>query len=706
MIRNSLRHAVALAAVSASALALASTPALAAEEGSGDWGAFGVQTQWIDTTVKPGDDFDSYVNGVWTRTFEMPADKSRISAFSELDDESQERLKGILEGLVAANPAPGSDGARLAASYKAFMDTDAIEAAGMTPAAPYLRKIWEARTPQDIADLFASPGYSSPLDFDVFADMKNSDVYALYVSSGGLGLPDRDYYLKDTETYRAAREKYREYLTFLLSKAGYEDAKGAADAVFGLETKMARLHWNRASYRQRELTYNKVPLSETASYGKSALLPHMLERLGAKPESVIVYDLPPTAEELKAVGISPADAQGQFGDGTPGMVALIESVPVATWQAWLVTHFLSDNAAVLPKDIDDATFAFYGKALRGQEAQRPRWKRGIDAVEGEIGEILGKVYAEKYYPPAERAAMEQLVTNLRKAMNENLKDLSWMGPQTRKEAVAKLDAFSPRIGAPDTYKTYDGLVLSPTDPLGNAMASNKWGLDFEINRIGKPVDDTEWGILPQTVNATYNSTLNAITFPAAILQPPFFNLTADPAVNYGGIGAVIGHEMGHGFDDQGSKSDGDGNLRDWWTARDKANFQKLQAKLGAQYATFCPFDEGKSCVNPDLTMGENIGDLGGLSLAYRAYRLSLNGKEAPVIDGYTGDQRFFMAWAQVWRSKVRDALAREYLATDPHSPPHYRVNGIVRNFDEWYKAFNVKPGDKLYLPPAQRVRIW
>ena len=281
-----------------------------------------------------------------------------------------------------------------------------------------------------------------------------------------------------------------------------------------------------------------------------------------------------------------------------------------------------------------------------------------------------------------------------------------MGPQTRKEAVAKLDAFSPRIGAPDTYKTYDGLVLSPTDPLGNAMASNKWGLDFEINRIGKPVDDTEWGILPQTVNATYNSTLNAITFPAAILQPPFFNLTADPAVNYGGIGAVIGHEMGHGFDDQGSKSDGDGNLRDWWTARDKANFQKLQAKLGAQYATFCPFDEGKSCVNPDLTMGENIGDLGGLSLAYRAYRLSLNGKEAPVIDGYTGDQRFFMAWAQVWRSKVRDALAREYLATDPHSPPHYRVNGIVRNFDEWYKAFNVKPGDKLYLPPAQRVRIW
>jgi putative endopeptidase len=302
--------------------------------------------------------------------------------------------------------------------------------------------------------------------------------------------------------------------------------------------------------------------------------------------------------------------------------------------------------------------------------------------------------------------MEQLVGNLRTAMKANLQDLSWMGPQTREEAKAKLDLFAARIGTPDRYKTYDGLVLSASDPLGNAMAAGKWGLDFHMTRIGKPVDDSEWGLFPHSVNAQYNSSLNAITFPAAILQPPFFNLSADPAVNYGAIGAVIGHEIGHGFDDQGAKADGKGNLRDWWTARDKANFRQLQAKLGAQFATYCPFDDGKTCVDPQLTMGENIGDLGGLSLAYRAYRLALGGKEAPVIDGFTGDQRFFMSWAQVWRSKMRDQQAREFLATDPHSPPVYRTNGIVRNFDEWYAAFGVKPGDKLYLPPAQRVRIW
>ena len=707
MIRSASRRLPLLAAVSALSLACAATPALAADDdGGADWGSFGVQTQWIDKSVRPGDDFDAYVNGEWNKTAEIPADKVRISSFNTLDDQSQDRLRGILEGLADSSPAAGSDEARLAASYTAFMDTDAIETAGLTPVQPYLRRIWEAKSPQDLADLFASPGYASPIDFDVVADMKNSEIYALYLSGGGVGLPDRDYYLKDTETYREARTKYKEYLAFLLGKAGYEDAAGAAEAVFGLETRMARTHWNRATYRQKELTYSKVPLADLAGYGSAGLLPRMLEGLGAKTDYAIVFDLPPTAEELASVGMSEADAKSLIGGGTPAMVDLIEQAPLATWQAWLVAHFLSDHAAVLPRDIDDATFAFYGKTLRGQQEQRPRWKRAIDTVEGEIGELLGKRYAEKYYPPEQRAAMEQLVANLRTAMHANLADLSWMGPETRKEAVTKLDAFTARIGAPDKYKTYDGLALSASDPLGNAMAAGKWALDFHIARIGNPVDDSEWGLFPQTVNAQYSPSLNAITFPAAILQPPFFNLTADPAVNYGAIGAVIGHEIGHGFDDQGSKADGEGNLRDWWTAEDKARFERLQAKLGAQFATYCPFDEGKTCVNPDLTMGENIGDLGGLSLAYRAYRLSLGGKEAPVIDGVTGDQRFFLAFAQVWRSKMREGLAREYLATDPHSPPKYRTNGTVRNFDEWYAAFGVKPGDALYLPPAQRVRIW
>ena len=646
------------------------------------------------------------MNGEWNRTFEIPADKVRISSFNTLDDRSQDRLREILEGLADGAHADGSDEARLAASYKAFMDTDAIEAAGLTPAQPFLRRIWDAKSPRDLADLFASPGYASPVDFDVVADMKNSEIYALYISGGGLGLPDRDYYLRDTDTFREAREKYKEYLGFLLGVAGYEDPAGAANAVFALETLMARTHWNRATYRVRELTYSKVPVTELADYGSVGLLPRMLEGLGAKADYAIVYDLPPTPEELASVGMDEADAAALIGGGTPAMVGLVEELPMATWQAWLVAHFLSDHAAILPKDIDDATFAFYGKTLRGQEEQRPRWKRAIDTVEGQLGELLGKIYARKHYPPEQRAAMEQLVANLQTAMHANLADLAWMGPETREEAKAKLDAFTARIGTPATYKTYDGLATSATDPLGNSMAAGKWALDFHMARLGKPVDEDEWGLFPQTVNAQYNPLVNAITFPAAILQPPFFNLSADPAVNYGAIGAVIGHEIGHGFDDQGSKSDGEGNLRDWWTASDKANFEKLQQRLGAQFATYCPFDEGKTCVNPELTMGENIGDLGGLSLAYRAYKFSLGGKQAPVIDGTTGDQRFFLAFAQIWRTKIREELARENLATDPHSPAKYRTNGTVRNFDEWYAPFNVKPGDALYLPPDQRVRIW
>ncbi len=645
-----LRFSLLLSAACALGLAASIPPAMAADGDASDWGSFGVQTKWMDSKVRPGDDFDAYVNGEWNRTAEIPADKTRISSFNSLDDQSQERLREILDQFAAGAYAPGSDEARLAASYKAFMDTAAIEAAGLAPAQPYMKAIWAAKSPQDLADLFAKPGFASPLDYDVAPDPKNSEIYVLYVSGGGLGLPDRDYYLKDTETYREARAKYKEYLVFLLGKAGYQDPAGAAEAVFGLETRIARTHWNRASYRDSDLTYNKVPVSELAAYGSAGLLPRMFEGMGAKPESVIVYDLPPTAEELKTAGISQADAAARFGGGTPAIVSLIEQAPMATWQAWLVAHFLSDHAAVLPKEIDEATFAFYGKVLRGQQQQRPRWKRAIDTVEDQIGELLGKVYARKYYPPEQRAAMEELVANLRTAMKANLRELAWMGPETRKEAHAKLDLFTARIGTPDKYKTYDGLVLSPGDPLGNSMAAGKWSLDFHVSRIGQPVDDTEWGLFPQTVNAQYNPSLNAITFPAAILQPPFFNLSADPAVNYGAIGAVIGHEIGHGFDDQGAKADGKGNLRDWWTARDMANFRKLQAKLGAQFATYCPFDQGKTCVDPQLTMGENIGDLGGLSLALRAYRLSLGRQGSP------GDRRLHRRPALLPRLRAGLAL--------------------------------------------------
>ncbi|WP_260924532.1 M13 family metallopeptidase [Novosphingobium sp. 9] len=699
---------LAAAPVLADDAAPASAPAASAEvKPETNWGAFGIQTQYIDKSVKPGDDFDAFVNNGWVASHPIPDDKTRIGSFDTLADLSQARLRGILDGLTSTPQAPGSDGARIAAAYKSFMDVDAINKAGLAPVQPYLQRIYAAKTPDDLVKLFATPGYASPLGIGVGADSKQSDIYALGVGLSGLGLPDRSYYLGQDDRAKAIRAKYVDYLTFLLGKAGYADPAASAKAVLSLETRMAQNEWDRAARRDPDLTYNKLSTAEFEALGEGDLLKTFLDASGAgKASYVLVDEMPPTADEFKAAHIDAAKAAAEFGGGVPATAKLISDVPVSTWQAWLAAHFLRSYASVLPTDIDDANFDFYGKVLSGAQAQRPRWKRGIAMVEGEAGELLGKLYAEKYYPPAEKEAMTQLVANLRKAMGEKLANLSWMSEATRKEAIAKLDAFTPKIGEPAKFKEYEGLNFSPTDPLGNLIAAGAWENTFEMNRIGQPVDRSEWMMLPETINAYYNPTYNEIVFPAAILQPPFFNLSADPAVNYGGIGAVIGHEMGHGFDDQGAKSDGQGNLRDWWKPEDTAKFQKIQDKLAAQYDSFCPFDDGKTCVNGRLTMGENIGDLGGLSVAYEAYHLSLGGKPAPVIDGYTGDQRFFMAWAQVWRSRVREAQARQFLKTDPHSPPHYRINGIVRNFDEWYKAFDVKPGEKLYQAPADRVRTW
>ncbi|GGC33204.1 peptidase M13 [Novosphingobium marinum] len=716
MQRLTFGRLAASAALPVLALSMTVSPALAQDEASavaapvgdlGDWGSFGVQTQWIDRSVDPGDDFNAYVNGEWNKVTEIPADKSRIGAFITLRDLSEERIHGILEELVASNPAPGTAEARIADAYNAFMDTDAIDAKGVSPVYPYLQKIYATQTTEDLMKIFATPGFASPVGAWVDGDAKQSDIYALYVTQGGLGLPDRDYYLKDSERYREIRAKYVDYLSFVLGKAGYQDSLTAARAVMSLETRMAQEMWDRTAQRNRDLTYNKVARADLDSLGGAGMLETFLDTMGADgAQYAIVRQLPPTAEEFEAAEIDAAEAEAKFGGGLPATLELIRDTDVNTWHAYLAAHFIMDHASVLPSEIDQRNFEFFGKTLSGQPEQRARWKRGIDAVEGQIGELLGKIYAERYFPPENQQAMDDLVENLRTAMAANLQDLSWMGVDTRVEAEAKLAAFTPKIGQPDTYKDYEGLAISPTSPLSNMLEAERWEMDYRISRLGGPVDRSEWFMFPQTVNAYYNPTFNEIVFPAAILQPPFFNLSADPAVNYGAIGAVIGHEMGHGFDDQGAKSDGEGNLRNWWTEQDKANFEKLQDRLGAQYDQYCPFDDGETCVNGSLTMGENIGDLGGLSLAYRAYKLSLDGQEAPVIDGYTGDQRFFMAWAQVWRSKVREEKAREYLVTDPHSPPPYRINGIVRNFDEWYEAFGVKPEDELYLPPEERVRIW
>ena len=699
--------------LAASTLPLLATPALADEPApliSTDYPGSWLQLQYVDPAVKPGDDFDAYVNGKWNRAFVMPADKTRYGSFNALDDLSQERLRGILDELAARRPDPATPAGKVAAAYAAYLDTAAIDAAGLAPAKPWLDRIAGAKTADDLALLFAEPGIASPINFGVEPDEKDSDHYVLTIGTGALGLPDRDFYLVDSPRNQTVRARYMEWLRFALGQAGYADPAKAADAVFALETKLAGAFWDRALSRNPTLTYTKLSRADLARALPGLPVDAMLAEMGASAaQNAVIAQMPPSPETLAAVKYTPEMA-AKLGGGVPAVAALVRSEPLDSWKAWLTAQFLTSYAGVLPQPIDEARFAFYGTVLAGQKAQLPRWKRAIRAVEGQVGEQLGKLYAERYFPPESRAAMADLVGNLRKAMAANLADLKWMGPETRKEAVAKLDAFTPKIGAPDTYKQYEGLVQAPATPLANAIAAQDWATRFETARIGKAVDRSEWGMLPETINAYYNPVFNEIVFPAAILQPPFFNPTADPAVNYGGIGAVIGHEMGHGFDDQGSAYDGKGNLRDWWTDKDRAAFEALTGRLGKQYDSFCPFDEasagGKACVNGRLTMGENIGDVGGLSLAYRAYKLSLHGKPAPVIDGLTGDQRFFMSWAQVWRSQVREEMARQYLVTDPHSPPRYRVNGVVRNFDEWARAFNVKPGDKLYLPPAERVRIW
>ncbi len=699
--------------MAASALLALSTAAATAQSSApqpaSEWGSFGVQTQNIDTATRPGDDFDRYVNGKWQDAAQLPDDKTRISHASDLTDLSETRLHAILESLSQRKWPAGSPEARIAALYGAFMDQAGIDARGMAPAKVYLDRIAAVRSRDDLLSLFAAPGMPTPLEIGVSADAKDSGRYAVYYAQGGLGLPDRDYYLVDSPRNLGIRAKYTDLLIFLLGKAGHADPRAGAASILALETQLARATWDRTLRRNRDLTYNKLTLDELGQLPSGGTARALLEKLGAgAAAAVIVPHLPLSEAKRVAAGLTPEQAEKLSG-GLPAAAKLIEVAPLADWQAWMTTRFLSDNAPVLPQDIDAANFAFYGTVLSGQLQLRPRWKRGIGAVQNQIGELLGQIYAKRYFPAANRRAMQQLVGSLRGAMAANLAELQWLGPETRHQAQAKLAAFTTKIGAPVRFKRYAGLAISASDPLANGIEAIRWGTDFQLARIGKKVDRSEWFMLPQTVNAYYFPPYNEIVFPAAYLQPPYFNLSADPAVNYGAVGATIGHEIGHGFDDQGSKVDATGNQRDWWKPEDRAAFEVLTGKLVEQYSAYCPFDAasagGKACVNGQLTLGENIGDIGGLSMAYRAYHMSLGGKPAPVIDGTSGDQRFFLSYAQAWRSKTREGLARQLLF-DTHAPDKYRVNGVVRNFDEWYQAFGVEPGDKLYLPPEQRVRIW
>ena len=678
-------------------------------------GRLGVDLTLRDETVDPGDDFYTYANGKWLDSFVIPSDRTRYGAFTLLAEKSEQRVLNIIQELAEAEPDPSTLEGKVASVYNAYMDTSGIEAAGLAPATPYLSKIEGLSSREDLAKLFAATGYSSPIAGWVDVDSKQTDQYIFYVTQSGLGIGDRDYYLTDSEKNLEIRAAYKTMLATLLTEAGYDDPEAAADRVIALETRMAEAHWDRAAGRNRNLTYNKMTRAELEALAGDFPLATMLMDLGLNGEDeFVVRQVTPTAEEIEENGLTPEQVEKVSGGGIAGLFEIMQTAPLEDWQAYLAAHFLIDHADVLPKRLDEATFEFYGKTLGGAEEQRERWKRAVSTVEGSVGEAVGKVYADRFFPAENKAAMDELVANLRLTMNSNLDEIEWMGEETKVEARDKLAKFTPKIGYPENFETYEQLNVGP-DAFANNMAVNDWAWKDMISQLGQPIDRTEWFMLPQTVNAYYSPNRNEIVFPAAILQPPFFNLTADPAVNYGAIGGVIGHEIGHGFDDQGAKSDGNGTLRNWWTAEDEANFKAKTGALVEQYNALCPLDEGETCVNGSLTLGENIGDLGGLSMAYKAYKLSLDTdgdgtisaeEEAPVIDGLTGDQRFFLSWAQVWRSKYREEATRRQLLTDPHSPPVYRVNGVVRNLAEWYDAFNVTEDNEMYLPPEQRIRIW
>jgi len=650
-------------------------------------GKLGIEVKNFDTSVRPQDDFYKHVNGTWVKNTPIPADRARYGTFIELAEKSEIALRAIIEETAAQKDRQeGTDAQKVRDLYQSFMDTQRIEQLGLEPLRADLKRVAALKSPNEYPELFADFyrwGVTTPVVLFVNQDAKQTTRYIIYANQSGLGLPDRDYYFKQEPRFAEVRAAYQTYIEKLLALAGEKDAAGAAKAIVALETKLAEKSWERTRNRDREATYNLKTVEE-------------LEKL-TPGFSWTRY--------LKAVG----------GEKTPGVIvrqpdyfqALSETLtktPLPVMKQYLTYKLLDAYAPLLSKPFEELNFQFRGKTLQGQEENRPRWKRGVEMVEFSLGEAVGKLYVERHFSPESKKRMVQLVDNLRAAFKEGIEQLDWMSPATKAQAQDKLSKFAVKIGYPDKWRDYSALQITPGDLVGNDKRATVFEIQRNMDKLGKPIDRTEWGMTPQTVNAYYNPSLNEIVFPAAILQPPFFDPEADDAVNYGGIGGVIGHEFSHGFDDQGSRSDGDGTLRNWWTDEDKKAFEQRTAVLVEQYNGFKPIDT--MTVNGKLTLGENIGDLSGLTVAYRAYKLSLKGKQAPVIEGFTGDQRFFLGWAQVWRSLFRDDYLRQMLVTDTHSPGPYRVNGVVRNMPEFHQAFGVKEGDGAWLPPAQRAKIW
>jgi putative endopeptidase len=685
-----LRNVAALAAVAAVAGASGAAPAPAAAgtdaapSARAQIGAFGLDLSGGDPRAKPGDDFERYANGHWDDTAQIPPDRANWGSFAILRERSLQQVREILEGLPPDAPA-GSNPRKLGDFYRAYLDTDAIEKAGLTPARPVLDAIAAARSGEDIARLMGRPELrlTAPVELGMQPDDKDPDHYMVTIRQSGLGMPDRDYYLKDEPVYQELRGKYAAHIERLLKLAGDADAAQEAHSILELETQIATAHWPRAKSRERDLTYNPHTREDLPVFAPGIPWPALLAAAGLEQQPRFVV---------------------RQADAVQALAALFAKAPLQRWQTYLRYHYLAGNADVLPKAFDDEVFDFYGRALHGRQEQQPRWKRAVAAVDDGLGEAAGALYVERYFPPASKQQMLLLVENLRASYRERIARLPWMSPVTRKVALEKLAAFHPKIGYPDKWRDYSALEVQAGGAFGNVARAAAFDWQRQLKRLGGPTDRGEWNMTPQTINAYYYSTFNEVVFPAAILQPPFFDPHADPAVNYGGIGGVIGHEMGHGFDDQGSKSDARGVLHTWWQPEDTEAFHHRVDALAAQYDTYTVLP-GLN-INGRLTLGENIGDLGGLSVANQAYHRSLHGTRPPVLGGLSGDQRFFLSWAQVWRTKQRDEDLRSQVTSDPHSPAKYRVNGVVRNVDAWYPAFKVQPGDKLYLPPAERVHIW
>jgi endothelin-converting enzyme/putative endopeptidase len=647
------------------------------------YGTWGVATEDMDKSVKPGDDFFAFAEGTWLRNHPIPADKTSAGYNSELPDEIQLQVRKMVEDVTAKPADPISQ--KIGDAYAAWMDQAGIEARGLAPLKPWLARIDAVSNRNQLVRLMSKPGYAAPIYVGISADQDDPTRYTVAAGQARLGLPTRDYYLLKGDKYDSIRAAYRDYIVQLGKLAGLSDPDGRADRIIALETSLAKDQWTPERRRDPVATHNPMTRAQLMKLAPQFNWPENLKEIGLGA--------------AKKVDVAEPSAVAAAGKR-------IADVPLSTWKEYLTFRFISDHANNLPKAFDDARFGFYSKTLNDVPEQRARWKRGIGMLDNSLGEAVGQLYVAQHWPDATARQAQELVDDVRAAYKDKITNAAWMDEATRKKALEKLDTFDPRIGHPVKWIDYSTLKVSRTDPLANDIATEDFQWKLELKRFPHPVDRTLWEMTPQTVNAYYDPTMNQITVPAAILQPPFFDANADPAVNYAETGATtIGHEMGHGFDDEGRQFDAKGRLHDWWTKETAAKYKAKADRLAAQFDQYEPIPGVH--IKGKLTLGENLADLGGLEAAYDAYRryVARHG-EPPVIDGYSGDQRFFIAYAQAWQGKTREGALRTQLLSNPHSPDKYRVDGIVRNFDPWYKAFNVQPGDKLYLPPEQRVHVW